>query len=168
MRKISLKCITVFIMASMLMLYGVPALAEDRDVLDAGEIDELIQQYLPEGVALEDATEQHIREAIANAVRSRPDAAPQIAARAAERVPDHAPAIASAAATALPGQASNITIAVVETVPTQADAIQNAVDLAFQELRQDQAARDLERAERQAVQSDQPPARDDSPASPVQ
>jgi len=168
MRKISLKCITVFIMAAMLMLYGVPALAEDRGVLDAGEIDELIQQYLPEGVALEEATEQHIREAVANAVRSRPDAAPQIAARAAERIPDHAPAIAAAAAAVLPDQATNITIAVIRVVPSQSIAAQRAVDQALHDLRQVQAEMALERVERQAVQTDQPPARDDSPASPVQ
>lgn len=168
MRKTSLKSITVFIIAAMLMLYGIPALAEDREVIDTGETDELIQQYLPEGVALEDATEQHIREAIAGAVRSRPDAAPQIAARAAERVPEHAPAIAAAAAAVLPDQATNITIAVIRVVPSQSIAAQRAVDQALHDLRQVQAEMVLERAERQAAQADQPPARDDSPASPVQ
>ena len=168
MQKISLKCITVFIMAVMLMLYGAPVLAEDRGVIDVEEIDELIQQYLPEGIALEEATEQHIREAIAGAVKSRPDAAPQIAARAAERVPDHAPAIAAAAAAVLPDQATDITIAVIRVVPSQSIAAQRAVDQSLHELRQDQAIRAVKRAERQAEQKGQPPARDDSPASPVQ
>jgi hypothetical protein len=164
MRKPLVRALAMFLMAAVLMLYGAPVFAGDDQMTDA-EVDFLVQQHLPEGVTLEQATPQQIGEIISKSVASRPDAAVQIAARTAVRAPNHAAVIAASAATVVPHQASDIAHAVSRAVPGQATAIRNRVEEAVSQQRQKTAADVLERRAGQTGQA--PPARDDSPASPV-
>jgi acyl-CoA reductase-like NAD-dependent aldehyde dehydrogenase len=85
-----------FLTAALIFLCG-PASAQQEQVTDA-DIDALIQQFLPEGVTLADATfTMHIEAAISQAVKAKPEWADQIVARAIEIRPDMAEAIQDAA-----------------------------------------------------------------------
>lgn len=87
--------IVSFLAAALIVVCG-PASAQQEEVTDA-DIDALIQQFLPEGVTLADATfTMHIESAISQAVKARPEWADQIVARAIEVRPDKAEAIHAA------------------------------------------------------------------------
>jgi hypothetical protein len=160
-----------------LVIIAGPASAQETDDIDPGA---LIQQFLPDGVSIENATDDQLLAAVSQACEANPQVAAQIVTRAIQSRPDLAPAIASAAATAAPDQAVAITIAAVQAAPDQSQAIADAVSQAVpaqaaavrqaaqQTARTQQAQQAVQQAQQQSQQAGTPPpSRDDGPASPV-
>ncbi len=100
MRKIFMATMSVIFAAGLIMCLSATAAAQEQEMTDA-EIDALIQQFLPEGVALENAFTHQIQEAIHFAVAANPELADQIVARAVQVRPDRAETIRTAASSAL-------------------------------------------------------------------
>ncbi len=168
--------ILTLVILCMVIIAG-PASAQEADDIDPGV---LIQQFLPDGVSIETATDDQLLAAVSQACEANPQVAAQIVTRAIQSRPDLAPAIASAAATAAPDQAVAITTAAVQAVPDQYQAIADAVSLAVpgladqilaaaeQARRTQRALQSVQQARQQAdLETQAPDTRDDEPASPV-
>lgn len=179
MFKITSRFLFMALMVALLSMFSGSAMAQEEAVeMDA---ETLIQQFLPEGVTIADATDEQLSSAVSQAVSANPQAAGQIVATVARinpaqvvnataaatsAAPDQAAAITQAAVTAAPDQAENITAAATQAAPQQTEQIQTA---AQQTSRVQAAQQGIQRATQQATESgDSPPARDDSPASPTQ
>ena len=162
------KTMFLSLLASLLMLQAVPVLAQNDGLTDEA-IDALIEQALPAGVALEDAYDTQIEEAITAAVRQHPGEADSIVRRAASRVPDKAALIAGAAADVAPHMSPEIVRMVARVAPGQIGAVFRTMDSTIGDKRRTIANRTAEQALREAEQAgESPPARDDRPACPVQ
>lgn len=179
MRKIFERALIVGLLAAVLTLQGGPVMAQDTYMADA-EVDAIIQEFLPAGVSLGDATEDEIEQAIFDAVSSQPVAVLSIVRRAVQLRPEQAPVIAAGAVRVLPDQAASIAYVASENAPYQADAIAEAIiavvpdqaptvrNAADYSSRMAIAALALERASESTEQEgSSPSARDDVPASPV-
>lgn len=89
MRKIFERALIVGLLAAVLTLQGGPVMAQDTYMADA-EVDAIIQEFLPAGVSLGDATEDEIEQAIFDAVSSQPVAVLSIVRRAVQLRPEQA------------------------------------------------------------------------------
>lgn len=167
MQKISLRCIVVFAISAILLIHGSPAMAEESQ---GEEMDgcALVQQFISEGVGMDEATSEQLQAAVSQAVSAQPSAAELIVRCTVQERPEQAAIISAAAAAVLPDQATPITMAALEIVPGQAGAIWDAVDNAVYSDRQENAREVVRRTAREEKASvSAPPARDDAPASPV-
>ncbi|WP_291321971.1 hypothetical protein [Desulfonatronospira sp.] len=100
MRKIFTTTMSLIFAAGLIICLSTTAAAQEQEMSDA-EIDALIQQFLPEGVTLENAFTHQIEEAIHLAVAANPELADQIVARAVQVRPDEAETIRTASSSAL-------------------------------------------------------------------
>ncbi len=167
--------ILTLVILCLVMIAG-PASSQEADVIDT---DAIIQQFLPDGVSIENATDDQLLAAVSQACEANPQVAAQIVTRAIQSRPVLAPAIASAAATAAPDQAVAITTAAVQAAPDQSQAIADAVSQAVpaqaaavaQAAQQTARTQQAQQSVQQQAQAEQdatpPPSRDDGPASPV-
>ena len=181
-RRLNRLSILILVFASVMAFS--PAAGQETDPGDGG-IDALIQEFLPEGRTMGNASVSQIENAISQAVSAEPENAVEITRRGVHRRPDQAVNIARAAAGAAPPEASvDIAIAAALLVPYRSSAIivaisqvapaytivmRDAVYHALQEQRQEIATTTLDRTTmRMTVEGASPPMRDDNPFSPVQ
>jgi hypothetical protein len=122
---------TVLMLAAAVAVWAGPAVAQEAEMTEE-EVDELILQFLPEGVTLEEATDEQLDAAVFQAVSLNPGAAGLVVARAVQVRGDKAGLIVFAAVRALPEKRDEITAAARETAPPEMlDEIEAASQASF-------------------------------------
>ena len=101
------KRLTLFFLATWLILLSGPAIAKDGP-LSCTEAAALVQQFLPQGVTLANAGDAQLDEAIFNAVTAQPADVVEIVTCSCETRPAKATVITAAAIRALPDKEKEI------------------------------------------------------------
>lgn len=121
------KVLAVFFTLSLLIFLSAPTMAQDQnqEIVDP-DVNPLIQEFLPEGVTLDTATDEQFIAAVSAAVSAYPDQASSITGFAVQSKPALAASITSAAIQAAPEQAEAIVNAALQSAPDQAESIVSA------------------------------------------
>jgi hypothetical protein len=168
MHTFPVKALAVFFFLALFILISVPVMAQDQE-MDDPEITSLIQEFLPEGVTLDTASDEQILTAVSAAISAYPDQAASIVSLVIQSRPEMAVAVVTAAIQAAPEeQIEAITNAAFQAAPDQAEAI---ISAAIEAAPPGAVPPALIRAAFVTLptlpEGASPPSRDDQPASPV-
>lgn len=163
MHRFFVTAMSVFVAAALIMCLSTWAGAQDQELSDE-DIDLLIEEFLPDGVTMDNADQDEFTLAVYRAVSDNPHLADHIAAQAVQARPEFGEAIVESAVRAAPDQSEAIASAAAEADPDQARGLTLAAERTASQV---QAQRGIDRAMEEAAQEGiSPPARDDDP-SPV-
>jgi len=168
MHTFSARALTACFFFALIFLLSAPVMAQDQDLGDP-DADALIQEFLPEGVTLDTATDEQFIAAVSAAVSAYPDHASAITGAAILSKPALAASITSAAVSAAPEQSEAIVNAALQSAPDQAESIVSAAIEAAPPGTLPPASPRIPDFVTLPTLPDQasPPARDELPPSPV-
>ena len=162
------KVCTLFFPAAFLIFLSGSVNAQEDSVI-CTDIDLIVEQVLPQGVSLEDATDAQIDSAIYQALGMRPGAGERIVSCACARRPDKASVIVFAAVRAQPDKKDELVAAAKKVAPVeQARGIERAGQAAFDLVSQRTASEGaVSRGYSSTYREWSPiPSKEDSPDSP--